>query len=372
MSEKLRVAVLFGGRSGEHEVSLNSAASVISALDPDKYHIIPIGITKEGSWRAGVGPQEVLEKGGFGPDSFAVTLIADPTKQGLVKISSAGETIVPWEELAIQVVFPVLHGTFGEDGTIQGLLELANIPYVGAGVAASAVGMDKILMKTVFAQHGLPQASYLPVLRKNWEQSPQQVVQKVEKELGYPCFVKPANLGSSVGITKAQNQEELQKAMDLAAKYDRKIIVEEHINAREIEISVLGNDEPQASIPGEIVPSNEFYDYEAKYLDGKTQLIIPAQLPPETVQEMQQLAVRAFKAIDCAGLARVDFFLTKDTGRVLVNEINTIPGFTIHSMYPKLWEASGIPYSQLVDRLIELALERHADKNRSLTSYGSP
>ncbi|AEG16593.1 D-alanine--D-alanine ligase [Desulfofundulus kuznetsovii DSM 6115] len=366
---KKRVAVIFGGRSGEHQVSLNSAASVIGALDKDRYEIIPVAITPEGKWFAGIEPAQLLA--GEDPEQLGqrVALLADPTYGGLAPV---GDGCIRVEQLRpIDVAIPVLHGTFGEDGTVQGLLELANIPYVGAGVMASAVGMDKVMMKTVFARHGLPQVRFCHFLRREWERDPEAVLDRVE-QLGYPVFVKPANLGSSVGISKARNREELRRAIDLAASYDRKIIVEEFADVREVEVSVLGNDDPVASLPGEIIPLNEFYDYEAKYVEGKSRLVIPARLPGQTMLELQRLAICAFKALDCAGLARVDFFLRRDNGAVLINEINTIPGFTRTSMYPKLWEATGIPYQDLLDRLIELALERHREKNRSRTTFRPP
>lgn len=270
---------------------------------------------------------------------------------------------------AVDVVIPVLHGTYGEDGTVQGLLELANVPYVGAGVLGSALGMDKVLMKTVLAQHGVPQARFRHCLRRDWENDSLSIIETVEKNLGYPCFIKPANLGSSVGISKAHQWTELIAAMDLAARYDRKIIIEEYIDARELEVSVLGNDDPIASLPGEIIPVKEFYDYEAKYLDDLTRLEIPANLPPNTVARLRELAVKVFKVLDCAGLARVDFFMRRPDGDILVNEINTMPGFTQFSMFPKLWEATGIGYKELLDRLINLAIERHRDKNRSQTNF---
>jgi len=366
---KKRVAVIFGGRSGEHEVSINSAVSVMSALDREKYEVIPVGITKEGAWLVGADPRRAVEAGEVGKEGSPAALLGDPTRQGLIPVGQEQVALAETGGQPVDVVFPVLHGTYGEDGTVQGLLELANIPYVGGGVLASALGMDKVMMKTVFAQHGLPQARFWHCLRQDWEHNGDGVIAEIEKRFGYPCFVKPANLGSSVGISKAHHREELVEALDLAASYDRKIIVEESIDGREIEVSVLGNDNPIASIPGEIIPSKEFYDYEAKYLDGLSQLIIPADLPPETTHRVRELAVKAFKAIDCAGLARVDFFLTRSGGEVLVNEINTIPGFTKISMYPKLWEATGIGYGELLDRLIQLALERHRDKNKSRTSY---
>ncbi len=370
MGDKKRVAVLFGGRSGEHEVSLNSAESVMAALDKDKYEVIPVGITREGRWLAGVTPEGMRGRGAEGGGdggAAAVFLPADPGVRKLVALDGSCR-----ESGEVDVVFPVLHGTCGEDGTVQGLLELAGIPYVGAGVLGSSLGMDKILMKTVLAQHGLPQARFRPCLRSAWEKHPDSIAAEVEEKIGYPCFIKPANLGSSVGVSKVNNRGELTGAMDLAAEYDRRIIVEEFIDAREVEVSVLGNDEPAASLPGEIIPLKEFYDYEAKYVDGLSELVIPADLPRETVARLQELAVTVYKALDCAGLARVDFFLRREDGGVLVNEINTIPGFTRFSMYPKLWEATGISYRDLLDRLIHLAMERHRDRSRSRTTLELP
>lgn len=354
--------VLFGGRSGEHEVSLHSAETVIRSLDDKKYDVLPVVINREGRWLVGVMPGRPA--GEAGP-SKAVVLPADPSYGGLLETDAGG---LNKKSIPVDVVIPVLHGTYGEDGTVQGLLELANIPYVGAGVLGSALGMDKVLMKTVLEYHGLPGPKFRSCLRIGWEKNPADIIKEVEEYLGYPCFVKPANLGSSVGISKAHNRPELCQAVDLAAKYDRKIIFEENIDAREVEVSVLGNDEPVASLPGEIIAGNDFYDYEAKYLDGRSTLIIPAELPPAVTAGLRDLAVRVFKSLDCAGMARVDFFIRRSDGVVLVNEINTIPGFTRFSMYPQLWEATGISYSELLDRLIELAFERHREKNRSQTN----
>lgn len=363
--KKLRVMVLFGGRSGEHEISLQSGASVLSALDRQKYEVIPVGITREGRWLKGVEPLEMLENKKKG---VPVALLGDPFLKGMTQLeNAAGE--LPLVTDGVDVVFPVLHGTYGEDGTVQGLLEMADLPYVGAGVLSSALGMDKVLMKTVFSRSGVPQARFWHCLRRDWEAGRDAVLAGVEKNFTYPCFIKPANLGSSVGIAKARNRQELVEAFNLAAKYDRKIIVEEYIDAREIEVSVLGNDDPVVSVPGEIIPLREFYDYEAKYVDGRSRLIAPAELSPATVEALRDLAVLAFKAIDCAGMARVDFFLTRNDSRVLVNEINTIPGFTRFSMYPRLWELSGISFTGLLDRLIALALERHRERERSQTSF---
>jgi len=369
LRRKIRVGVIFGGRSGEHEVSLASAESVMAALDKNKYEIIPIGITKEGRWIATGDPLKALKAGTPEDDAF-VALLGDPSQKALIRLEPGeGNTMKAIRLQELDVVFPVLHGPYGEDGTVQGLLELADIPYVGAGVLGSAVGMDKPTMKAVFRAHGLPVVNHLVIKRRDWESNPEEVLDRVESVLGYPCFVKPANLGSSVGISKARDRSQLVRALDLAARYDRKLLVEEAINAREIECSVLGNDDPIASVPGEVVPHREFYDYIAKYTEGESDLIIPAPLSPEMARSVQDLAIRAFLAVDCAGMARVDFFLDKDSGQLYVNELNTIPGFTATSMYPKMWEASGIPYPELLDKLIELALERYADKSRCETSY---
>ncbi len=372
MIDKKRVVVLFGGRSGEHEVSLNSAASVISALDKEKYEVTPVVITREGKWVAGILPERLvngenpLDLVGKEPGVDFVFVPGDPTIQTLLL---PGKGSYFQDGGKIDVVFPVLHGTFGEDGTIQGLLDLSNIPYVGSGVLGSAVGMDKVLMKMILAQNGLPQIDFLSCLRKDIDNNIGSIIDQAEQRLGYPCFVKPANLGSSVGISKAHNRDELAAALKEAARYDRKVIIEEFIDGREIEVSVMGNDEPVASVPGEIIPLKEFYDYEAKYVDGFSELRIPADLPEKTVQQLQHLAIRVFKVLDCAGMGRVDFFVGKKDGRVVVNEINTIPGFTRFSMYPKLWEATGISYRELLDRLIDLAFERNKDRNRSETVY---
>ena len=364
MNDRTRVAVVFGGKSGEHEVSLRSAASVVEALPKDKYEVVLVGITKTGRWVLGEPAARMLA----GPSEASAeraVLPADPDR-GLVKVDLATGHV---RGEPVDVVFPVLHGTFGEDGTIQGLFEMADLPYVGAGVAASAVGMDKVLMRDLFRQAGLPVVDSTFYLRRRWRREPELIMDEVEGRFGYPCFVKPANLGSSVGVSKAHDRAELAEALALAARYDRKVVVERAVNAREIECSVLGNDEPIASVPGEIVPSREFYDYAAKYLDEDSRLLIPAPLDDQTAIQVRELAVRAFKAIDCAGMARVDFFVDRDDGRVYVNEINTIPGFTSISMYPKLWEASGLPYPQLLDRLIQLALERYREKRESETSF---
>lgn len=360
MSRKIRVGVVFGGRSGEHEVSINSARSVIENLSPQKYDILPIGITKEGMWHTGLASYKALDT------ETPPRLLEDQTQSqpSLPRTADPSPTLPASISDTLDVIIPVLHGPFGEDGTVQGLFELMNVPYVGAGVLASAVGMDKAMMKAIFAQAGLPQCKYGVYLRSHWEKDPEPILADIERKLGFPCFVKPANLGSSVGISKAKDRESLINAMHEAARYDRKIVVEEGVDAREIEVAVLGNDEPRASVAGEIVPKADFYDYKAKYIDGTSDLIIPAELPAEKMQEVRDMAVRAYQAIDGSGLSRVDFFLERNTNRFLINEINTFPGFTVYSMYPKLWEATGIPYGELLDELIRLAIERHQDKNR--------
>jgi D-alanine-D-alanine ligase len=369
--KKTRIGVVFGGRTGEHEVSLASAGSVMANLDRDKYEVVPIGITKEGSWLLGTEPRTLLaaeqsashDAGLEG--TMAVTLTGDPRLRRLIPVENGEEL---GDRGALDVIFPVLHGTYGEDGTLQGLLEMANVPYVGCGVLGSALGMDKEKMKMVFQAVGLPITDYLVYQRNQWERSPETIMDAIEQRLGYPCFAKPVNLGSSVGVTKAHDRTELEHAINVAAEYDRKIIIERGINCREVECGVLGNDEPIASVVGEVISSNEFYDYRAKYIDGKSQVVIPAGIPQATAEEVRRQAVQAFLALDLSGLARVDFFLEKETGQVYINEVNTLPGFTQFSMYPKLWEASGIPYSQLLDRLIELAIERHEDRQRNRTN----
>jgi D-alanine-D-alanine ligase len=391
--EKIRVGILFGGRSGEHEVSLLSAASVLNAIDKDKYEVVPIGITKDGRWltsehaenlltgklvleprhlRAGdpdtTSPAAVLARG------EAVVVPPEPVHRhtGLVPFQTDAGLMRRASDRAINVdvIFPVLHGTFGEDGTIQGLLELADIPYVGAGVLGSAAGMDKDIMKSLFIAVGIPIVKHVTILRGAWQKDPKKVQKLVESKLVYPVFVKPANLGSSVGISKAHNRKELGPAIEEAARFDRKIVIEQGVGgkkdkAREIECSVLGNDEPKASVPGEIVPGKEFYDYTAKYVDEGSQLIIPAKLTKAETKKVQELAVAAFQAVDCSGLARVDFLMDPKTRKIFLNEINTMPGFTAISMYPKLWAASGLAYADLIDRLIQLGIERHEDKKKN-------
>jgi D-alanine-D-alanine ligase len=395
--KKIRVGILFGGRSGEHEVSLLSAASVLEAIDKQQYEVVPIGITKEGRWVTAGRAEQLLRSNHVGKGHEERHLRAgDPDYTPGAAVLAKGETVVVppvpvqsstgamtsfepeaamarrWTDnvIKVDVVFPVLHGTFGEDGTIQGLLELADIAYVGAGVLGSAAGMDKDIMKQLFRSAGLPMVKHVTVLRRDWEDDPAKVQRLIESKLKYPVFVKPANLGSSVGISKAHNRKELASAMLLAAEYDRKIVIEQGVGgkkhkARELECSVLGNDEPVASLPGEVVPGKEFYDYAAKYLEEGSQLIIPAKLTKVQTRQVQEMAVSAFRAVDCAGLARVDFLMDPQTKKVYVNEINTMPGFTAISMYPKLWAASGVSYPELIHRLIQLALERHEDKKRN-------
>ncbi len=355
--KRLRVGVLFGGRSGEHEVSLVSAASVIRGLDPDKYEVVPIGITKEGHWLIGTGAQKMLPdvlKGGQ-----RVMMTADPTDAALMKMDGSGGG------QRVDVVFPVMHGTFGEDGTIQGLLDLAGLPFVGAGVLGSAIGMDKDVSKRLLQVAKIPVVPWITVHRHDWESKPEEIQSEIEAKFAYPVFVKPATLGSSVGMTKVHSREELALALNLAAEFAMKILVERCVVAREIEVSVLGNHDPKASVPGEIVPHREFYDYAAKYLEEGTQLLIPAILKPAQVKTFQKYAVAAFRTLELCGMARVDFFLEKESGKLFLNEVNTIPGFTSISMYPKLWEASGIPFRELIDKLIELALEMHREKART-------
>jgi D-alanine-D-alanine ligase len=390
--KKLRVGILFGGRSGEHEVSLLSAASVLKAIDQNKFEVVPIGITKEGRWLTSGEAERLLQ--GKPVEEARHLRAGDPEATPGAAVLARGEAVVVPPEPAhrqqgmipfqtsmlarraadrainVDVIFPVLHGTFGEDGTIQGLLELADIPYVGAGVLGSAAGMDKDVMKALFRNAGLPIVKHVTILRGDWETDPRKAEKLVEKNLKYPVFVKPANLGSSVGISKARDRKELGPAIYEAAKFDRKIVIEEGVGgkknkAREIECSVVGNDRPQASVPGEIVPGKEFYDYTAKYLDEGSQLIIPAKLTKSETKKVQELAIKAFQAVDCSGLARVDFLMDPKNRKLYVNEINTMPGFTAISMYPKLWAASGLAYPELIEKLIQLGLERHAEKKKN-------
>jgi D-alanine-D-alanine ligase len=367
LKKKLRVGVIFGGRSGEHEVSLRSAASIIDAIDKSKYDVVPIAITKEGSWLVSANASALLPEAVIASNSHQqVAIIGDPTRRGLTHLDERERSL---SSERLDAVFPVLHGTYGEDGTIQGLLEMAGVPYVGCGVLASATGMDKVVMKQLFERCDLTIVEYEWFLRSAWEENYSEVLQRISRSLKFPVFVKPANLGSSVGISKAVNKYELRAAIDDAARYDRKVIVERAVIGREIEVSILGNESPMASLPGEVITGHEFYDYEDKYIDTSSRTEVPAKLPKRIINRIQRDAIRAFQAIDGAGLARVDFFVERGTNRVIINEINTMPGFTSISMYPKLWEASGIPYSELIDRLIQLAIERHRDKWRNLTSY---
>jgi D-alanine-D-alanine ligase len=362
------VGVVFGGRSGEHEVSLTSARGIMNAIDKEKYEVVPIGITKRGQWLIGGDVHQRLLDAAAGHP----VLEDRQTNAPAGEVASTSPVPVLWRaeaEEPLDVIFPVLHGPFGEDGTVQGLLELAGIPYVGAGVLASAVAMDKVLCKDVLRTHGLPVVKHQVFLRKQVQTDPETVAAMCEAALVYPMFVKPANLGSSVGIHKVRTRPELLAGLADAALYDRRLLVEQGVEAREIEVSVLGNDEPIASVPGEIIPSREFYSYAAKYLDNSSRLLIPAPLTQEQSDLIRKLAVQAFKVLDCSGLARCDFLLEKSTGAVYISEINTMPGFTPISMYPKLWEASGISYHDLIDRLIELALERYEDKQESLTTF---
>ena len=367
MSVKIRVGVLFGGRSCEHEVSVTSARSVLEAIDVEKYDVTMIGISKEGGWLLADDARKVLSAGTVQGDDLVPVLLDYPGSSDL--IPSNGNTLESVDHRSVDVVFPILHGPYGEDGTVQGLLELAGIAYVGAGVGGSAVSMDKELMKRVFHAEGLEQLPYLVFRRRRWQREPMQVQSEVEEELIYPVFVKPANLGSSVGITKVHDASELKDGMNEAARYDGKILVEADAgDCREIECAVLGNDDPKASVLGEIVPGNEFYDYNAKYIDDNSDFVIPARLSEHTTEHVRCLALQAFGAVDASGMARVDFFVTPDESKVYLNEINTIPGFTPISMYPKLWQASGLDYGELIDRLIELALERRDDRKQNLSS----
>jgi D-alanine-D-alanine ligase len=374
---KLRVGVVYGGRSGEHEVSLASAAAVFANLDPARYEAVAIRIEKDGRWVLPDRPPSLVSAADViqarGNESAETALeahvVACPGGDTLISIDRSPLQRVVVSGLSLDVVFPVLHGPYGEDGTVQGLLELANVPYVGAGVLASAVGMDKAVMKLVFAAKGLRICDYEVVLKRDWQRDERAIMNRIATSLGFPVFVKPANLGSSVGISKAKHATELRAAMHLAAEFDRKIVIEAAVPAaREIECAVLGNDEPEASVPGEVVPSREFYDYEAKYLDEGSKLLIPAPLQDGQSEEVRTLAIAAYKALDCAGMARVDFLLAGDSGLLYLNEVNTIPGFTTISMYSKMWGATGVSYPALLDRLIALAIDRHAEKQQLRTS----
>ncbi|MBD0370829.1 MAG: D-alanine--D-alanine ligase [Pyrinomonadaceae bacterium] len=373
--KKVRVGVVFGGRSGEHEVSVRSARSVIEALDKSRYEVVPIAITKTGKWLAPSDssallpgetkqllPTKIVEG-----ESRDVAIIGDPSYEGLVALDGESGGAQP-----LDVVFPVLHGTYGEDGTLQGLLEMAGVPYVGCGVLASACGMDKVTMKALFRDAGLPICRYTWFLRSEWDRDSEAIVRRVARQVGFPSFVKPANLGSSVGISRATDKKSLRRAIELAARYDRKVIVEEGLDAREIECAVMGNDEPEASLPGEYVvhnPAANFLDYTEKYSStGHVDFVVPAPLTKAQTARIRRMSVEAFKVVDGSGLARVDFFLRRDNNELLLNELNTLPGLTEVSGYPKMWEATGLPFPKVIDRLIELALERHRDKQRTATS----
>lgn len=365
---RLRVGVLFGGRSAEHEVSVQSARSVLAAIDTRKYEVVAIGVTKGGQWMVADAARLAAPETRTTEDGEPVCLLPHPARDALVSLgekspSSPGAT-------HLDVIIPLIHGPLGEDGTVQGLLELADVAYAGAGVLGSALGMDKVAMKAMFRQHGLPVTPYVPVTRARWRAEPGAVSAQCAATLDYPWFVKPANMGSSVGVCKVAHAAEFAPAMDQAARYDRKLLVEQAVpEAREVEVAVLGNDDPAASVPGEIIPCHEFYDYSAKYLDGATRLVVPADLPPVLAERLRELSLEAFRALDCAGLARVDFLVSGRDLEVYVSELNTLPGFTPVSMYPRLWEASGVPYPELIDRLIELALERHAERREMCRSY---
>lgn len=353
MYHKKTVAVIFGGQSSEHEVSRNSAVLMLTALDKEKYQVLPVGITKKGQWLIYNGPVEHIKNGEWEKYGTPVCLSPDATKKALLKIVNGRA-----KEIPVDVVIPVLHGAWGEDGTIQGLFEMAQIPYVGCGVLASAVSMDKVYTKMIAKNARIPQAKYIWLHKADLAKNREKMMNQVEKKLGYPCFVKPSNAGSSVGISKAKNRKQLSAALDLAAGYDKKIIVEEAIDAREFECAVLGNEKPEVSGVGEVLAAAEFYDYDAKYNSPASRTVIPADVEEEKVRQMQKIAKRIFMAVDGSGLARVDFFIDKKTGRVLFNELNTMPGFTPISMYPKLWEAAGVSTPELMDRFIQLALER--------------
>ena len=374
MTKKLRVGVIFGGRSGEHEVSIRSARAIVEAIDRKRFEVVPIGITKEGKWLAPAQSAQLLPAAvqpllpsKTHTSTGDVALLGDPSRKGLISLDS--ETL---NGEKLDVVFPALHGTYGEDGTLQGLLEMADVPYVGCGVLASSCGMDKVTMKSLFVQAGLPICKYLWFLRSQWRNDPAKVIRKVTSDIGLPCFVKPANLGSSVGVSRATDKKSLSDAIDLAAEYDRKIIVEEELVAREIECAVLGNDEPRASLPGEYVVYDEaarFLDYTEKYTNtGRVSFVVPAPLTKSMTTKIQRMAIRAFQSIDGAGLARVDFFLLRNGGELVVNELNTMPGLTEVSGYPKMWEASGLPFQRLIETLIDLAFERHKEKSLTKTS----
>jgi D-alanine-D-alanine ligase len=362
---RIRIGIIFGGQSVEHEVSLVSAASVMSALDKEKYEIIPIGIAPNGKWLSSSDTLRLLKEKISIENESEQILTPDPRKKSLVAFNTSAH-----ETKSLDVIFPITHGTYGEDGTLQGLLELADIPYVGAGVLGSSVGMDKVVQKELLHQAKIPVTPSCWFLYNDYTKQQKKLIAQIERKLRYPLFIKPANSGSSIGISKAHNRKELLTFVEQASQFDRKILIEQAVkNAREIECAVLGNDKPEASVLGEIIPSNEFYDYDAKYVDGKTAEVIPAKIPKAVSKKIQTYAIQAFRTLDCAGMARIDFLVNRKTNQIFLNEINTIPGFTSISMYPKLWQASGLPYSALLDRLIQLALERHRAKKHLKTTY---
>jgi D-alanine-D-alanine ligase len=369
---RLRIGVLFGGRSGEHEVSLQSARAVMAALEQAGHEVVPIGVTRQGRWLVEGDPLRALSSGDSAGER-SVTMLPEPGRTGLVQLPEREDNLEPLAGPppigTLDVLFPVLHGTFGEDGTVQGLFELAAVPYAGSGVLGSALGMDKVVQKTLWRGLGLPVVDFVSLRRRDLENDLDAVLDRLEVSIGYPCFTKPANLGSSVGVSKARNRAELEAGLQEAARYDAKLLIERGVDARELECGVLGNDEPLASVVGEILPGADFYDYRAKYLDNGSQAVIPADIPPDLADEVRRMAVAAFKAVDAAGLARVDFFLERKTGRLYVNEINTMPGFTEISMYPKLWQASGLSFADLVTRVAELGIERFAERARNQTSF---
>jgi D-alanine-D-alanine ligase len=371
---RLRIGVLFGGRSGEHEVSLQSARAVMAALEQAGHDVVPIGVTRQGRWLVAGDPLQALSSGDSAGER-SVTMLPEPGRTGLVPLAEREDDLEPLAGPppigTLDVLFPVLHGTFGEDGTVQGLFELAAVPYAGAGVLGSALGMDKVVQKTLWRGMGLPVVDFVSLRRRDLEDDLAAALNRIELSIGYPCFTKPANLGSSVGVSKARNRAELEAGLHAAARYDAKILVERGVDARELECGVLGNDEPIASVVGEILPGADFYDYRAKYLDTGSQALIPADISPDLADEVRRMAVAAFKAVDAAGLARVDFFLERGTDRLYVNEINTMPGFTEISMYPKLWQASGLSFSELVTRVAELGIERYTERARNETTFRS-
>ena len=366
-NSRLRVALLYGGRSTEHDVSLASAISILKHINKEEYDIIPIRISTEGQWIMINDPGLIDTADDLEILDGKMVTVGGPKIQGFFRLGTGmgDKKAVGLERVPVDVVFPVLHGTFGEDGTVQGLLRMADLPFVGAGVMTSAVGMDKVIMKQIFFENDLPGLDYIWFLRKDWSKLQGTIVKGICDAIGFPCFIKPANTGSSVGVGKAHDEKELMRCVNIACEYDRKILVEKGIDARELECSILGNYNPKVSVVGEIVPCKEFYDYEAKYILEKSEIIVPADISKSLIENIQRLAIAAYKAVDCSGMARVDFLMEKSTNKIYLNEINTIPGFTPISMYPKLWEASGISYSDLIDRLIRLAIERHADLNRS-------